>query len=277
MGLFSSIKKGLKKIVSGVKKVFSKVLKPFSKILNNPLVKGFLLVSSVFTLGATLAGAGSSFFGASSTLGKVLEGASKFMTKYNPMNLVKAAVGVNAPGWGDEAASQAGTEAAFVENNMSAAGEAMSGEATATDFFTNNAGKADLGVSLDASGSVTNNAAAGAGAAYDYSNAGTDSSFVANNIDTASQGMINQSVADVNKANDTWWNRVQENPWDETGGKLLSYMEENPNTTKIIASGIEAMTAPEDPRVAYYEAQLREQEERDKFFTDYRPLGYIGG
>ncbi len=63
MGLFSSIKKFVKKIAHGVRDVFREVRKGFSKLMKNKMVRGLLLATAIFSMGAGLAalGAGGSW------------------------------------------------------------------------------------------------------------------------------------------------------------------------------------------------------------------------
>ena len=57
MGLFSGIKKAVKKVIKGVKKVFQKVMKPFAKILGNKWVKGALIALTFWNGGSAILGA----------------------------------------------------------------------------------------------------------------------------------------------------------------------------------------------------------------------------
>ena len=93
MGLFSKIKKAVKSVVKSVKKVFKKIIKPFAKILNNKWVKGILLATSVFTMGASLAGTmGNAFaksgFGAmiKAGVGEVIKASVKMLV--SPIDLI---------------------------------------------------------------------------------------------------------------------------------------------------------------------------------------------
>lgn len=54
MGLFSGLKKFVKNIGSAIKKVFKPVMDFFGKVLNNKIVRGVLMATTLFTGGAAL-------------------------------------------------------------------------------------------------------------------------------------------------------------------------------------------------------------------------------
>lgn len=81
MGLFSGIKKAVKKVFKGVKKVFKKVGKFVGKVLSSDWGKALLTAAAVFTGGMALAAGAGGFLGSSSAtfLGKFVAGAKGFL------------------------------------------------------------------------------------------------------------------------------------------------------------------------------------------------------
>lgn len=133
MGIFSKIKKGIKKVFKGVKKVFKKVGKAVVKFLDSDLGKALMIAAAVFTGGAALmAGIGNAAAATGGFLTKFVAGAKGFMAGLaQPMATWKGAVsGFQSSGMGGilsgaakgSGALQAGTTTGL-QNTINPVGE----------------------------------------------------------------------------------------------------------------------------------------------------------
>lgn len=124
MGLFSGIKKAVKKVFSGVKKVFSKV----GKAMNTKWGKALMVGMAVFTGGMALAAGFQGFAGASGTfMTKFVAGAKSFMGALaNPVGQAKKMLG--GAGQAGATMSQA-QQVANAQQQSGAAAELLSGGA----------------------------------------------------------------------------------------------------------------------------------------------------
>ena len=113
MGLFSGIKKAVKKVFKGVKKVFKKIGKFVGKILNSKWGKALMVAAAVFTGGMALAAGWQAAAGATGFAGKFMAGAKAFMgALVNPIDTAKEMFGGAAQGMTTGQQIAAGTEAA---------------------------------------------------------------------------------------------------------------------------------------------------------------------
>ena len=116
MGLFSSIKKGFKKIFKGIKKVFKKVLAGVGKILNSKWGKILMIGAAIFTGGMAIAGGIQGWAAAAAQpgatfMGNFVAGAKGFFTALaNPVQQAKDMFGAAAEG--ANLVGQAGQQAA---------------------------------------------------------------------------------------------------------------------------------------------------------------------
>ncbi len=139
MGLFSSIKKGFKKLFKGIKKVFGKVMGAVGKVLGSKWGKALMMGVAIFTGGMALMGGIGGWTTAAAEQGatfmsKFVAGAKGFLTALaNPVEQAKKTFGAAASA-GEVAAAGAQTGAA------AQAGQEVANVATATAEGGNIAG-----------------------------------------------------------------------------------------------------------------------------------------
>ena len=276
MGLFSKIKKAVKSVVKGVKKVFGKVLKPFAPILNSKIFKAVMMVSAVFTMGATLMGTAGSFLG-ESALGKFAADAASFLSKYNPTTMISKAV---KTGLSKVGAFASGTNAAAPV----AEGVASVGQTAGESAITETAG----GVSSDAMASTAIDSLNPPGATDLFAN-GTGQG--GNIMPTSSEGLINtagratdQTAMDYMKGAvsggsggspapgliERFTNAPGKTLWE--GGKATAgFFNDNPVAGQMLMGAVEGATKEEDWRREYYERQMDHYDAREQHAATYRP------
>ena len=161
MGLFSSIKKGIKSVFRGVKKVFSKV----GKALDSKWGKALMVGMAIFTGGMALAAGFQGFTATSGTfLTKFVAGAKAFVGALaNPIKQAKsmmsgAGAGAQAAGAGAQTAGAAGE--VLASGGASVATDAMT---MATGTGAQSAGAQAAGAASAAPGSVAAAAASNPG------------------------------------------------------------------------------------------------------------------
>ncbi len=138
MGLFSSIKKGFKKLFKGIGKIFKKVMGAVGKVLGSKWGKALMMGIAIFTGGMALMGGISGWSQAASQgasfMGKFVSGAKGFLTALaNPIEQAKKTFGAAASA-GEVAAAGAQTGAA------AQASQEVANVATATAESANIAG-----------------------------------------------------------------------------------------------------------------------------------------
>lgn len=139
MGLFSSIKKGFKKLFKGIKKVFGKVMGAVGKVLGSKWGKALMMGVAIFTGGMALMGGIGGWTTAAAEQGatfmsKFVAGAKGFLTALaNPVEQAKKTFGAAAKA-GEVAAASTQTGAA------AQAGQEVANVATATAEGGNIAG-----------------------------------------------------------------------------------------------------------------------------------------
>jgi hypothetical protein len=138
MGLFSSIKKGFKKLFKGIGKIFKKVMGAVGKVLGSKWGKALMMGVAIFTGGMALMGGISGWTQAAaegaSFMGKFVSGAKGFLTALaNPVEQAKKTFGAAAKA-GEVAAASGQTGAA------AQAGQEVANVATATAEGSNIAG-----------------------------------------------------------------------------------------------------------------------------------------
>ena len=130
MGLFSSIKKVVKKVVKSVKKVFKKVLKFVGKIASSKWGKALMIASAVFTGGMALSAGFQGFTqSAGGFLTKFVAGAKEFVGALaNPMGQAKKRLG-GAEAAAGQAATASGAAKAATQTAASEAAQNLVGAA----------------------------------------------------------------------------------------------------------------------------------------------------
>jgi len=123
MGLWSSIKKGVKGVFKGVKKVFKKVGKAAGKFFRSKFGRVILIAAAVVTAGAALYAAYAQYtVTAGSFLTKFVAGAKAFVGALaSPVKSVKNMFGVGAE------AGAAGGQAVAAAEQVGAAGDVIAG------------------------------------------------------------------------------------------------------------------------------------------------------
>lgn len=199
MGLFSSIKKGFKKLFKGIKKVFGKVMGAIGKITGSKWGKMLMMGIAIFTGGMALMGGISGWTQAAaegaSFMGKFVSGAKGFLTALaNPVDQAKKMFG---------AAADAGSVAAATGQTGAAAqaGQEVANVATATAEGSNIAG-IGAGEAIAGGGKVATEAAGGtlAGAAKQAGQLVTE----------ASPGFVGPPSSLAGKASGGWLSKAGE-------------------------------------------------------------------